>query len=204
MEFSEKEYRKERNNSIFIRESKKVFIRSIAGTVGMNLIYLSVYVLLVSVFAVIINKVWFTAAVVIISIAVESIILYRAVKKKKKDHTEFEERIYKMPDWEFSSLCRQVKESPLYFGKIYLLDDHIYVPCGMLLLPYNELQNLRALFERTNFIYSGAFLNIYHHGIITSVTIREIYEFKDKHAAFIEFAYAKKHMSEEKQAVETR
>lgn len=200
MEFTEKEYRKERDNSIFIRKGKKTLRWNIAKSVGMNMIYLSLYALFISVVLLIINSTVFAAAVLIISLSVEFIILYRAVSKKKKEYREFAERIYKMPDWEFSSLCRQVNESPLYFGKIYLLDDHIYVPCCMLLLPYNELQNLRAFFKRRNLMYSEAFLDIYHHGIMTSVSIIDIYGFKEKHAAFIEFAYNKKHMSEEKQA----
>ena len=192
MDYAEREQRIERDGSVFIRESRKALKRNIFAAVGMNLLYLSLYALFISVVAVLVQKTAFTVGVLVVSLSVEIFLLYRAIRKRKRKYSEFVGRFYEMPDWEFSSLCRQAAESPLYFGKIYLLEEHIYVPRHMLLLKLEEIQNLRAVLRRTNFMYSGASLNIYHHGVITSVEIPDIYEFRQKCSMFINMIFARR------------
>lgn len=91
-----------------------------------------------------------------------------------------------MPPSEYDDLCSQAEKSGKLYDTLYLLDEFIYVPQNMLLIPYRDIKKVITEYHKTNGIYDGAKLKI----TLADKSERVIYmksirQFRDEYDDFI-------------------
>lgn len=63
----------------------------------------------------------------------------------------FEDSLAEMADDEFRSLCSQMSKAEMLYGGFYVLENHLYIPSELLLIPYKEMDTVYASFVRYYF-----------------------------------------------------
>jgi hypothetical protein len=80
-----------------------------------------------------------TAVFFTLSAAADVFILYAFIKRARKKYESFTEAFCEMPPSEYDDLCSQAEKSGKLYNTLYLLDEFIYVPQNMLLIPYRDI-----------------------------------------------------------------
>lgn len=179
------ERRKGNDKSVFFTESKSALRADIAKIIVFDVISILAYLMFTCWLTVFFSDAG-TAVFFTLSAAADVFILYAFIKRARKKYESFTEAFCEMLPSEYDDLCSQAEKSGKLYNTLYLLDEFIYVPQNMLLIPYRDIKKVITEYHKTNGIYDGAKLKITLADKGERVIyMKSIRQFRDEHDDFI-------------------
>lgn len=167
----------ERDDSVFIRESKRVRNKHIAVIVIIDLLILGIVIPFC--YAMTINSSTAEKVFTVVWVAVAEAAVMRSLIKKENDRfVSFAETIYNMEHWLFADMENQAVRSGKMFGVFYLLDDYLYVCSKNAFIPYTDIKKIHSHSTSYNFIPVEASIRIdCFSGKVYVTTVRSVFEY---------------------------
>lgn len=174
----------ERDNSIFIRESRGVRNKRIAVIIIIDLLIVIIYGFFL--YAAIFNvEIMQRIIIVAFSAAVDIAIVWAMIRQEDKKFKGFADAVRNEDEAVFADMERQAADAEKLFGAFYMLDDFLYVCTQNLFIPYMDIKKIRASFSNINFIPVAAALHIYcFSGKAYSVSLRSAGEYRRRQNEF--------------------
>ncbi|MDE7303135.1 MAG: hypothetical protein K2N60_07455 [Oscillospiraceae bacterium] len=174
----------DRDNSIFIRESRSVRNKRIAVIIIIDLMLAAIYGFFL--YAALLNQsVTGKIIGVVFSAAVDIAIVWAMIRQEDKKFQSFADAVRNEDETVFADMERQAENAEKLFGAVYLLDDFLYVCNQNLFIPYTDIKKIRASFSSINFIPVAAALHIYcFSGKAYSVSLRSAGEYRRRQNEF--------------------
>lgn len=174
----------ERDDSVFIRESKRVRNKHIAVIVIIDLLILGIVIPFC--YAMTINSSTSEKVFTAVWVAVAEAAVMRSLIKKENDRFKsFAEDIYNMEHWLFSDMENQAERSGKMFGVFYLLDDYLYVCSKNAFIPYMDIKKIHSHSTSYNFIPMETSIRIdCFSGKVYVTTVRSVFEYNKRKNEF--------------------
>lgn len=174
----------ERDNSVFIRESKRVRNKSMAVIVIIDLLILipcGVFCYAALFGSNIAEKI----ISVIVLVAIEAAIMWSLISKENKKFKRFAETIYDMDNSIFTDLENQAAISGKMFGVFYLLEDYLYICNRNAFIPYTDIKKIHSHSTSYNFIPVETSIRIdCFSGKVYVTTVRSVFEYNKRKSEF--------------------
>ena len=174
----------ERNESIFICESKRVRNKSIAVIVVIDLLILipCCFFCYAALFG---SGIAEKIISVIVLAAIEAAVMWSLISKENNKFKSFAETIYNMDNSIFTDLEKQAERSGKMFGVFYFLEDHLYICNKNAFVPYMDIKNIQSTFNSYNFIPVEASIRIdCFSGKVYVTSVRSVFEYRQKKSEF--------------------
>lgn len=174
----------DRDNSIFIRESRSVRNKRIAVIIIIDLMLAAIYGFFL--YAALLNQsVTGKIIGVVFSAAADIAIVWAMIRQEDKKFQSFADAVRNEDEAVFADMERQAENAEKLFGAVYLLDDFLYVCTQNLFIPYTDIKKIRASFSSINFIPVAAAVHIYcFSGRAYSVALRSAGEYRRRQNEF--------------------